>query len=63
MLCFKLDWSLPYDDEAVWAFVQAHWGRLSVRPGVTVFWIPREYASLLLLKWPGLMRAPALDYK
>lgn len=63
LLCFRLQaWSVDYDEEAVWAFVQRHGGFLSIRQDSIDFWLHERYQVLMLLAWPDLDRIPALDY-
>lgn len=62
LLCYRLDSSMPYDEEAIWAFVGRHGGHLSIRGDCIDFWIPVEYESLLLCSWGSLRRMSALDY-
>lgn len=53
---------MPYDEERVWQLVQQHQGMLSIRGDCIDFWIPRQWAALLVLAFPGLRRKPELDY-
>jgi hypothetical protein len=57
VFCYNLAYYVPYDPESVWELVQRHNGYMSVLPaGYYEFYIPREYASLLVLAFPGLRR-------
>jgi hypothetical protein len=48
---------MPYDPELVWALVQRHSGYMTILPaGYYEFYIAREYASLLVMAFPGLRR-------
>lgn len=62
LMCYRLDATVSYDEESVWAFVQRHGGMLSIRGDCIDFWIPRDYSSLLVLAWPRLRRQSGLDY-
>lgn len=55
--CYKLAYYMSYDPEAVWALVQRHGGYISVQAGGHYeFHIARDYASLLVLAFPELVR-------
>jgi hypothetical protein len=62
LLCYRLDSSMPYDEEAIWSFVQRHRGQLSIRGDCIDFWIPVEYQSMFVCAWSGLRRMRSLDY-
>jgi len=53
---------LAYDEEAVWRDIQAWGGWMSIRGDCIDFFVPCEYISFFLLKYPELSRQPALDY-
>lgn len=61
-VCYRLGLAADLDEEVVWAFVQRHGGWLSIRQECIDFWIHEDWASLLVLAWPALIRVPALDY-
>lgn len=48
--------------EAVWAYVGAHNGWMSIRQDCIDFWIAPEYVSFLLLIDSSLERMSVLDY-
>jgi hypothetical protein len=62
LICYRLDSSMPYDSELIWAWVQRHEGLVSVRGDCVDFWIDPQYSSLLVLAWPLLRRRPDWDY-
>ncbi len=63
LICYRLMYYQDYDPESVWSLVQRHQGYVSIEPaGQYVFWIPRDYSVLLLLAFPGLIRAESRDY-
>ena len=53
---------LSYDEEAVWRDIQAWGGWMTIRGDCVDFFVPRQYISFFLLKYPELLRQPALDY-
>jgi len=63
LLCYRY---LPLwesaDREQVWQFVYRHGGHVEQLLDTVDFYIPDQYASLLLLSFPGLQHIPALDY-
>jgi hypothetical protein len=62
LLCYRLDSSMSYDEEAIWSFVQRHGGLLSIRGDCIDFWIPMRYQSMFVCAWSGLRRMRDLDY-
>jgi hypothetical protein len=57
VFCYNLAYWIPYDPESVWQLVQRHGGYIALLPGgVYEFYIPREYAALLVMAFPGLRR-------
>jgi hypothetical protein len=62
VFCYNLAYWMPYDPEAVWELVQRHSGYMSVLPaGYYEFYIPSEYACLLVIAFPGLRRQHQKD--
>jgi len=63
LLCYRYaPWSEDADAEAVWEFVLRHGGHVEHLTVTVDFYIPDQYASMLLIKFPGLKPIPALDY-
>ena len=62
LVCYRLDSSMSYDEEVIWAFVQRHGGQLSIRGDCIDFWIPVEYQSVFVLAWSELRRKSEFDY-
>ena len=64
LFCYR--WSATKnspDSESVWEFVFRHGGHLERFTVISVdFYIPDQYSSLFVLKYPELRRVPALDY-
>jgi hypothetical protein len=57
LFCYTLAYWMTYDPELVWELVQRHLGYMTVLPaGHYEFYIPRQYASILLLAYPELRR-------
>jgi hypothetical protein len=57
VFCYNLAYYMPYDPELVWELVQRHSGYMSVLPaGYYEFYIPREYACMLVMAFPQLRR-------
>lgn len=61
LYCYRLTSLDHYDEESVWAMVQSFGGSLSIRGDCIDFWVPAEYSSMFVLKYP-LTRQPCLDY-
>jgi len=62
LVCYRLDSSMHYDAESVWALVQRHGGAVSIRGDCRDFLIDPKYSALLILAWPLLRRLPNRDY-
>jgi hypothetical protein len=57
LYCYSLPYFVDYDPELVWELVQRHDGSLSPQFGGSYdFYIPRDYAVMLLLAFPLLRR-------
>lgn len=57
LYCYRLAYYMTYDPECVWELVQRHGGYISVQAGgYYEFHIARDYASLLVLAFPELIR-------
>ena len=57
LYCYSLPYFVAYDPEDVWLLVQRHRGSLSPQFGGNYeFYIPRDYASILVLAFPLLKR-------
>jgi hypothetical protein len=61
LYCYRLTHLDPWDEESVWSLVQSFGGHLSIRGDCIDFWVPVEYTSFFVIKYP-LARQPALDY-
>jgi len=62
LYCYSLSYYIDYDPEDVWSLVQRHQGSLSPQNGGQyLFWIPRDYASILVLAFPLLRRQRQKD--
>jgi hypothetical protein len=62
LVCYRLDSSMDYDEEKIWAFVQRHQGLLSIRGDCIDFWIPVKYQSMFVCAWSQLRRKSEFDY-
>ncbi len=62
LVCYRLTYRCPYDDESVWALVQSLGGHLSIRQDCIDFWIHPCWSSFLVIKYPELTRRSDLDY-
>ncbi len=57
--CFE---EASYDEETIWADVQRFGGHISIRQDCVDFFVPAEYLSFFVLKYPELSRQRQLDY-
>ncbi len=63
LLCYRFwAWDSDIDEELIWSDVQRWQGHLSIRQDCIDFWVPEQYASFFVLKYPELVRQPDLDY-
>ena len=57
LYCYSLFYFIPYDPEDIWDLVQRHEGNIAPQVGGHYdFYIPRDYASILVLAFPLLKR-------
>ena len=57
LYCYSLPYFVDYDPEDIWALVQRHHGNIQPQFGGNYdFYIPRDYASILVLAFPLLRR-------
>lgn len=61
MQCYRLDYRADYDEDAVWALVKQHGGRIEVRRDCVDFWIDAAFEPVIKLAFPDLVRKPLLD--
>jgi hypothetical protein len=63
LYCYRYyAWESQLDEEQIWADVQRWGGSLSIRGDCIDFWVPAEYVSFFILKYPDLIRQQQLDY-
>ncbi len=63
LLCYRyVPWADDSDVEDIWQFVQRHGGHIEQLRDTVDFYIPDQYQSLLIIKFPQLVSIPALDY-
>lgn len=63
LYCYRYSaWQHDRDEEQIWADVQRWGGHLSIRGDCIDYFIPAEYISFFLLKYPELTRQQQLDY-
>ncbi len=53
---------MNYDEEDIWTLVQSWGGSISIRGDCIDYFVPAEYVSFFLLRYPDLVRQPALEY-
>ncbi len=53
---------VSYDEEVIWSDVQSWGGSISIRGDCIDFFVPAEYISFFILKYPELTRQTALEY-
>ena len=57
LYCYSLFYFIDYDVELIWELVQRHEGNIAPQVGGHYdFYIPRHYASILVLAFPLLKR-------
>ena len=57
LYCYSLPYFVDYDPEDVWVLVRRHEGNIQPQFGGNYdFYIPRQYASILVLAFPMLRR-------
>jgi hypothetical protein len=57
LYCYSLFYFIDYDPEDIWELVQRHQGNIQPQHGGHYdFYIPRDYASILVLAFPLLKR-------
>lgn len=61
--CYTL-WtgSSDHDPKALWQLVKRHGGQRRLYRDRVDYWIPPQYASLVVTAYPQLKRQPLLDY-
>ena len=63
LLCYRYAaWTEDSDVDSVWEFVERHGGHIEQLQDTVDFYIPDQYQSFLLMRFPGLRAIPALDY-
>ena len=63
LYCYRYyAWSSDFDEEDIWQDVQRWGGHLSIRGDCIDYFIPAEYITFFLLKYPELTRQQQLDY-
>ena len=63
LYCYRYHaWQSEFDEEIIWRDVQSWGGHISIRGDCIDYWVPADYASFFVLKYPDLVRQPALDY-
>ena len=53
---------MDYDEEDIWADVQRWGGSISIRGDCIDYFVPADYISFFLLKYPELSRQLQLEY-
>ncbi len=63
LYCYRYyAWDSDIDEEVIWSDVQRWGGSLSIRCDCIDFWVPAEYITFFVLKYPELVRQAQLDY-
>lgn len=63
LYCYRYHaWQSEFDEEAIWTLVQSWGGSISIRGDCIDYFVPAEYVSFFLLRYPDLQRQPALEY-
>ena len=53
---------VDYDEEVIWSDVQRWGGAISIRGDCIDFFVPPEHITFFVIKYPELVRQPALEY-
>ena len=61
LYCYRY-YTGSYDEEIIWRDVQSWGGHISIRGDCIDYFVPARYVTFFLLKYPGLVRQPALEY-
>ncbi len=62
LMCFRYsDFTLDYDAELVWSWVQAQAGHIELRGDCIDYFVPESAAAIFHLRYPGLHRHQHLD--
>jgi hypothetical protein len=65
LLCLRHYYTRPSDEEiadTIWQQVQSLGGHLETGPQYVDFYVRDDVVTFLLIKYPDLVRIPALDY-
>ncbi len=63
LYCYRYyAWESDLDEEAIWADVQRWGGSLSIRGDCIDFFVPADYITFFVLKYPDLVRQSQLEY-
>ena len=63
LYCYRYyAWTTDLDEEHIWRDVQSWGGSLSIRGDCIDFFVPAEYITFFVLKYPDLSRQGQLDY-
>jgi hypothetical protein len=63
LYCYRYyAWEGQLDEELIWQDVQRWGGSLSIRADCIDFFVPAEYITFFILKYPELSRQAQLDY-
>lgn len=63
LYCYRYyAWATDYDEEIIWTLVQSWGGHISIRGDCIDYWVPTDRAAFFVLKYPDLVRQPALEY-
>ncbi len=63
LYCYRYyAWDNDYDEELIWRDVQRWGGHISIRGDCIDYFVPQDYVSFFILKYPDLSRQLHLDY-
>lgn len=63
LYCYRYyAWTTDLDEEVIWADVQRWGGSISIRGDCIDYFVPPEYITFFLIKYPELTRQMQLEY-
>ena len=63
LYCYRYHaWAHDFDEELIWSDLQRWGGAMTIRADCIDFFVPAEYITFFVLKYPELSRQQQLDY-
>ena len=63
LYCYRYyAWASSLDEEDIWSLVQSWGGHISIRNDCIDFFVPADYITFFVIKYPELTRQSQLDY-